>query len=239
MTRCKGNIVASPDGRRIFVANSNQDTITVINANNRRIIGNVNLRRSLCNVGDRNRHFQPRGLAVTQDNTRLYVTRFLSFTKSGGVEGDDNGEQGVVCRLNINTNSTRIGDYEPAAAIRLAARDTGFTIDANGDQTPDPTSAFPNQLQSIVIRDGYAYLPNIAASPSRPLRFNVDTQAFVNRIDGIGGRETDGGALNLQLGAPLRHGELQGVTDWCIDTRNCYKGEKEGEKCLLKMSPFE
>src|SRR5206468_2281698 len=38
------NIVGSPDGNRIFVANSAQDTITVINALNRTIIGHVDLR---------------------------------------------------------------------------------------------------------------------------------------------------------------------------------------------------
>lgn len=190
------NIVASPDGKRIFVANSVQDTITVINADTRSIIGNVDLRNSLCNVGDRHRHFQPRGLAVTQDSNRLYVTRFLSFTKAKGVQGDDNGKEGVVCRLNINTHSNRIADDVPAEAIALATRDTGFA-DLNGN----PTAAFPNQMQSIVIHDRYAYLPNIAASPSRPLRFDADTQAFVNRIDNIDGKESDGGALNLHLGA--------------------------------------
>jgi YVTN family beta-propeller protein len=190
------NIVISPNGKRVFVANSNQDTITVINAENRTMLGNVDLRHSLCNVGDQNRSFQPRGLAVTQDNQYLYVTRFLSFTKAGGTQGDDNGKEGVVCRLNINTDSTTITDYAPAAAIQLASQDTGFP-DANGKAT----SAFANQLQSIVIRDGHAYLPNIAASPSRPLKFDVDTEAFVNRIDGIGGAEVDGGALNLHLGA--------------------------------------
>jgi YVTN family beta-propeller protein len=90
------NIVASPDGKRIFVANSGQDTITVIDATNQRIIGHVNLRNSVCNNPDRNRHFQPRGLAVTEDNTRLYVTRFLSFTKAGGKQGEDNGKEGLV-----------------------------------------------------------------------------------------------------------------------------------------------
>jgi hypothetical protein len=35
-------------------------------------------------------------------------------------------------------------------------------------------------------------LPNIAASPSDPLRFNVDTQAFLNIIDGVNGNtQTD------------------------------------------------
>ena len=63
------NIVTSPDGLRVFVANSAQDTITVIDATTRAIIGHVDLRNSLANDPDRNRHFQPRGLAVTADNT--------------------------------------------------------------------------------------------------------------------------------------------------------------------------
>ena len=122
------NIVTSPDGKRVFVANSGQDTITVINALTRQIIGQVDLRKSLCNDPNRNRHFQPRGLAVTLDNTRLYVTRFLSFTKDGGVQGDDAGKEGVVCRLNINTSANGVGGYQPAAVIRLGAELTGFAI---------------------------------------------------------------------------------------------------------------
>ena len=47
---------------------------------------------SLANDPDRSRHFQPRGLAVTADSSKLYVTRFLSFTKVGGRQGDDLGK---------------------------------------------------------------------------------------------------------------------------------------------------
>jgi YVTN family beta-propeller protein len=88
------NIVISPDGKRVFVANSSQDTITVINTATRTILGQVNLQNSLCNDPDRSRHFQPRGLAVTANNAQLYVTRFLSFTRPGGKQGTDNGKQG-------------------------------------------------------------------------------------------------------------------------------------------------
>ncbi|MBD0281199.1 MAG: hypothetical protein ICV69_03245 [Thermoleophilaceae bacterium] len=208
------NIVASPDGRRIFVANSSQNTITVIDAQRRRvgrrtiqprIVGDVNLQRSRCNEPDLSRHFQPRGLAVTRNNRRLYVTSFLSFTGPGGRQASDTGKVGIVCRLNINTRSRRIRNYRPAQRIALAPRVTGFQVDANGDGTPDDTSAFPNQLQSIVLRGGQGFLPNIAASPDGPLRFNTSTQAFVNVIDGVNGRrQTDASGTkfrNLQLGA--------------------------------------
>jgi YVTN family beta-propeller protein len=199
------NIVASPDGRRVFVANSGQDTITVIDALRPRIIGNVDLTRGRCAGPDRNRHFQPRGLAVERNSNRLYVTSFLAFTRPGGKQGDDNGRQGVVCRLSIDTESDDIADYRPRTRITLAPQVTGFTIDRDGNGTPDPTTAFPNQLQSIVIHGGQAYLPNIAASPDGPFRFDVSTQAFVNTVSGIRtGRERDGAParfLNLHLGA--------------------------------------
>lgn len=196
------NVVISPDGKRVFVANSGQDTISVINAQTQSLIGQVNLRNSLCNDPDRKRHFQPRGLAVNQDNTRLYVTRFLSFTKIGGKQGKDNGKEGLVCRLNINTNSASISGYVPAKVIKLPAQKTGFkTVDQSGDGVPDESTAFPNQLQSIVIRGSRAYLPNIAASPEGVLQFQNQTQAYVNTIDQIGGAERSLGALNLHLGA--------------------------------------
>src|SRR5439155_1841541 len=67
------------------------------------------------------------------------------------------------------------------------------------------TAAFPNQLQSVVLRGESAYLPNVAASPTGPLRFNLDTHAFVSVIDGANTTSPlDGGPnkfLNLHLGA--------------------------------------
>lgn len=192
------NVVSSPDGKRIYVANSGQDTITVVKADVSfptlpTIIGNVSLGGSACNVGDANRHFQPRGLAVTLDNKQLYVTRFLSFTRAGGVQAANDGKEGVVCRLDIDTSAATIGGsvtgYTP---ITLAARPSGFSGEL----------AYPNQLQSIVIRGNRAYLPNIAAAPAAPLRFNNDTHAFVSFVNGVGSPiQSDGGALNLHLGA--------------------------------------
>lgn len=183
------NIVASPNGRRVYVANSGQDTITVIDGTRRRVrrrilgprlLGHVNLASSRCNRPDSGRHFQPRGLAVTKNNRKLYVTGFLSFTAPGGRQASDSGKVGVVCRVNINTRSRRIATNRPGRRITLSPRVTGFQVDSNGDTVPDDTTAFPNQMQSIVIRGRNAFVPNIAASPDGPLRFNTSTMAFVN-----------------------------------------------------------
>ncbi|MFN8503519.1 beta-propeller fold lactonase family protein [Kouleothrix sp.] len=204
------NIVISPDGNRVFVANSAQDTISVLRTDTNALLGSVNVATTPCNdqtgdnVGDPDYHFQPRGLAVTQDSTRLFVTRFFSFT--GGAapkQATDNGKQGVVCRFSVNTAATSAAAVLSAPSkIALAPQITGFKIDTNADGTPDTdTTAYPNQMQSVVIRGDRAFLPNIAASPTGPLKFNVDTQAFVSQISGVGSAEADGGALNLHLGA--------------------------------------
>ena len=168
------DIVASTDGKRIFVANSSQDTITVIDAvpkaNKRgklvspRVIGGVELRGSGCSL-DPAYHFQPRGMAVSQDSKKLFVTSFFSFVRTGFRQVNDQGRQGIVCRLKINTSSQKIGAYKPAERIGILPRDSGFTVDKDGNGTPDPVFAWPNQMQSIVIRGNQAFLPNIAASP--------------------------------------------------------------------------
>lgn len=195
-------VACSPDGRRVFVANGQQDTITVIDAERRTILGNVDLRNSIANDPDRRRHFQPGALAVSADSTRLYVTRFLSFTRPGGRQGDDLGKEGLVAVLDIKTTSTSIADYKVARVIRLASRSTGFAVPGVTNAAQAETFAFPNQLNSIVIRGDHAYLPNIAASPSGPLRFNLDTHAFVNVIGGVNSTSpVDLGAINLHLGA--------------------------------------
>jgi YVTN family beta-propeller protein len=204
------NVVASPDAKRVFVANGGQDTITVINVTDGSVVGHLDLRDSLCNDPDRNRHFQPRGLAVTADSTRLYVTRFFSFVRTGGVQATDEGRTGLVCQLRIDTSSDRMEDYSPVRAIDLPPQETGFNVDSTGDGIPDATSAFPNQLQSIVIHGDAAYLPNIAASPAGPLRFDVSPQSFVNVVGGVDGDAArHAGAINLNLGARIPEADKQ------------------------------
>jgi YVTN family beta-propeller protein len=203
------NVVVSPNGRRVYVANSGQDTITVIDGTKPRrkrgVIGHVNLKSSVCNDPDRTRHFQPRGLAVSKNNRRVLVTSFFSWVRPGGQQASDAGREGIVCRLNVSSRSKRIRSYRARSKVAIVPQLTGFTVDSTGDGVPDPTGAFPNQMQSIVIRGNQAYLPSIAASPSGPLRFNVDTQAFVNVLDGASsGTTRDASAakfVNLHLGA--------------------------------------
>src|SRR6185369_5724737 len=117
-------------------------------------------------------------------------------------QGDDLGKEGLVTVLDINTSSTLITGYQVARNVTLAPRVTGFKFPGLTNPPAPDTLAFPNQLQSIVIRGDRAYLPNIAASPTGPLRFNLDTHAFVNVIGGVSNTSpTDLTVTNLHLGA--------------------------------------
>lgn len=189
------SVVVSPDGRRVFVANSSQDTITWIDAKSNAILGTFDLRSSACNNPDHERHFQPGALAVTEDSRYLLVTRYLSFTSQGGVQRNDMGKEGVVCRLSVDTLSTSGARLSNPVVVRMAPQNSGFL-----DQKGNVTYAFPNQLQSIVVHGNAAYLPNVAASPSGPLYYQTDTQAFVNAVGNVEGNPSDGGEINLHLG---------------------------------------
>ena len=111
---------------------------------------------------------------------------------SGG-SGLDQGSEGKVFVLSTTDDSQIQG------VITLAAHDTGFAADrtAFGGSDKDPTFAYPNQLQSIVLKNGRGYLPNVAASPEGPVKFNVDTQAFLSVFDVAAKSELPGGTINL------------------------------------------
>jgi len=189
-------MVTTPDGKFLFVANSSQNTISIFDLSAARLISSYSIDKSSCNEPDKSRNFQPSALSITPGGKYLYATRFLSFTTVGGQQASDVGKEGVVCRLTIRPDETGDKILGDPLQIRLIPRDSGFKDSAGTERL-----AFPNQLQSIVIRGNTAYIPNIAASPSAPLYYATATQAFVNMIDGTEAEPTDVGALNLHLGA--------------------------------------
>src|SRR5215217_4912009 len=150
------NIVSSTDGRRVYVANSSQDSISVIDATRRtkkngkrispRLLGGVALRGSACSP-DADLHFQPRGLAVTRNSKKLFVTSLFAFNRQGHRQVDDQGRQGIVCRIKINTRAKKgkLG-AKPSGRIAILPRDTGFAVDKNLDNVADPVFAWPNQM---------------------------------------------------------------------------------------------
>ena len=181
-------IALTPDGTRAYVANSASNNVSVLDLAARTVLATIPIPG-----------VQPRGVAITNNNGGqgaqfVYVTQFLSQPTAAGKPGQDQGSEGKIFVLSTADNAQIQG------VISLSAHDTGFTADRTkfGGTENDPTFAYPNQLQSIVLKNGRGYLPNIAASPEGPVKFNVDTQAFLSVFDVAAKSELPGGTINLQ-----------------------------------------
>jgi YVTN family beta-propeller protein len=181
-------VALTPDGSLAFVADSAGNDVAVIDTTSN-TVAKVILIPGV----------QPRGLAITNNNggqgpQSVFVTQFLSQPTASGGPGLDQGSAGKVFVISTGDLSKVQG------VVTLAAHDTGFAADrtAFGGTAKDPTFAYPNELQSVVIKNGHAYLPNVAASPEAPVKFNVDTQAFLSMFDIASQAELPNGTINLQ-----------------------------------------
>jgi YVTN family beta-propeller protein len=185
-------VAVTPRGGQVYVSNARSNSVSVINARNDHLIDTIE------NVGP-----EPRGLAITDDDDDdgvVYVTQFLSLPLPGKVDGADDAKAGYVTKISAKTNAV-IGQ------IQLdPIPDTGFKAagDALARIPPDPvlfpfrTGAYPNQLNNIAIKGGFAYVPNTGASPNGPVRFNVNTQSLLNVIDRRAGTDAHR-TINMHL----------------------------------------
>ena len=181
-------VALTPDGSQAFVADSAGDDVAVIDTASN-TVSKVILIPGV----------QPRGIAISNNNggqgpQLVYVTQVLSQPTATGGPGQDQGSQGKVFIISTADLSKIQG------VITLAAHNSGFAADrkAFGGTLTDTTFAYPNQLQSVVLKDGHGYLPNVAASPEGPVKFNVDTQAFLSVFDAASQAELPNGTINLQ-----------------------------------------
>ncbi len=180
-------VALTPDGSRAYVTNSASNTVSVIDTATNAVVATINIPG-----------VQPRGIAITNNNAGtgqqfVYVTQFLSQPTASGEVNLDQGSEGKVFVLSTTD------DAQIQGVITLAAHDSGFAADRTkfGGTDKDPTFAYPNQLQAIVLKNGRGYLPNVAASPEGPVKFNVDTQAFLSVFDVAAKSELSGGTINL------------------------------------------
>jgi YVTN family beta-propeller protein len=202
----------TPNGTRLFVANFTGGTVSVIDTAARAVVQTVPV------------DGRPFAVAITNDNDKkdddetVFVTQFFSELIAGKEEPFDDARQGVVWAFPS-------GALNPIAKITLSPLATsGFTADrskfCNGTTDPDPHSevycpsptitdptnpaiamdpqgAYPNLLQSAVIRGHQLYLPNIGAAPEPPVKFNVNVQALVHVVDTTEGTEQTDRHVNL------------------------------------------
>ncbi len=171
----------TPDGKRLYVANQSSDTVSVIRTSNDKVV------KTIKNVGPK-----PHAIAITADGEKVYVTQFLAQVPANDPrpltqsEGADDGREGRVTVIDRGTNEV-IGTVvlKPLANVGDAFRSDGNTL-AREPLTmvfDNVVGAFPNLLESIVIKDDIAYIPNTCSSPNGPFRFNVNVQSCLSTID--------------------------------------------------------
>jgi YVTN family beta-propeller protein len=191
-------MVMSATGKKLYVTNARSNSVSVIDTTTNTVT------KTITNVGQ-----EPRGIAITPvasgadaDQT-IFVTNFLALPANGAIDGADNAKVGWVTVISGATNSVT------GQVMLNPIADTGFK--AAGDAlkhiaapaapaTADftfTTGAYPNQLNAIAIRNGFAYVPNTAASPNGPIRFNVNEQSLVHVID-LGSKTDAGQTINMQ-----------------------------------------
>jgi uncharacterized protein (TIGR03437 family) len=191
-------IVETASGNYLYVTNIGSGTVSVIDTRVNQVVNTIS------NVGP-----LPRGIAITHGsgltdaNQVVYVTNFLALPNGNNPDGFDNAKSGFVTAISVATNSV-IGTIQlnPVA-------NTGFDADGNALQHIAPpanpattdfnivTGAYPNQLNTIATKGNFAYVPNTAASPNGPVRFNVNVQSLVNVIN-LNTNQDAGQTINMQ-----------------------------------------
>ena len=201
----------TPDGKKLYVANARSNDVSVINTKNLRVADTID------DVG-----LEPRGVAITSgedgedDDAKVYVTQFLGVDRPGVLIGRDDYKEGRVTV--ISAEDDKVIGQVVLNPIASGFKSNGSVLDHVAPTDPAtftfPTQAFPNQLNSIVIKGNRAYVPNTGASPDGPVRFNVNVQALLSVIDIRSDQEGQAGGasqtinmnrgINFEPGAPNR-----------------------------------
>ena len=193
-------LALTPNGDKLYCANARSNDVSVIDTDELKVIRTLD-------AGD-GVGLEPRALAVTNDgdgsdkDEKLYVASFLAVDKAGKTIGADDYKEAHVSVFSTKKDRfLRTVVLNPLANVGFNANGNALGGIAPGANFDQPTGAFPNQLNSIVIKGDHAYLPNTAASPNGPVRFNVNVQAFLSVIDLD--TDTEGATINMNKGINL------------------------------------
>ncbi len=199
-------LALTPNGTKLYVTNARSDDISVISTATNTVIRTIRLQAPVpcpeCPPCPTCPLFEPRGVAITSDgdgddaDEKVYVTQFNSVDRPGTIIGADDYKEGRVLVISAASDTVaRTVVLAPMAntgfkskGSALACKIKGATDPTCVTNAPDnsfTTGAFPNSLNAIAIKGNRAYLPNNAASPDGPFRFNVNVQAFLNVVDTV------------------------------------------------------
>lgn len=157
-------------GTRAYVANWNDGTLSVVDTSTMAVVRTVDLNAALVATGflgdvkPRAALAHPRSVAI--GDGVLYVTEFFAQQaepESTDGSNSDTHKVGIVYKITLP-------DWSVSTIQLSALSDMGFKDDKNA-----VAGCYPNQLQSIAINNGYAYVLSVCASPKGPLGVKLTT----------------------------------------------------------------
>ncbi|MET0594612.1 MAG: hypothetical protein ABW133_18070, partial [Polyangiaceae bacterium] len=179
-------IALSPSGRRAYVTNWTDGTVSVLDTSSLQVLSTIDLNAPLVQTGylgdvaPRPALAHPRSIVVTNDadnddnDESLYVTEYFGQQTEAELADGSNSDTrkvGIVYRVKLADHSVK--------TIRLAPlTDMGFK-----DDKGVAAGCYPNQLQSIALNGSFAYVVSVCASPKGPLGAKVTTTACTDVAD--------------------------------------------------------
>jgi hypothetical protein len=171
-------IALSPSGKRGFVANWVDGTVTEFDTRSLEVKYTIDLNAALVQTGylgdveSRPALAHPRSVALSNDgddeddDEALFVTEY--FGQQGEQEKSDGSNAdtfkvGLVYRIALSDREVTTIEYGSLS-------DMGFK-DANGKAA----GCYPNQVQSIALHGPFAYVVSVCASPEGPLGIKATT----------------------------------------------------------------
>src|SRR5256885_2179390 len=184
-------IAISRNDKLIWTVNPGDDSVSVFRPDN-------NTRITKITVGD-----EPQSVALTPDGQYAYVANAAAGTVSVILIDDPAwGTFSATLITHLVTGAEPWNVVTSPDGLRVFVANSGQDTITVINASTRTILGHVDLRNSIVQRGNWGYLPNIGASPSRPLRFNLDTHALVSQIGAVNSASpTDLGALNLPLGA--------------------------------------
>lgn len=195
-------VLFTPDGSKLYCANMSSNDVSVIQTSNLQVV------KTIPNVGQ-----NPRGLTIA--NGKLYVTQWIAQPRSNDPrpqdqkEGRDDGHEGRVTVISTaNDSVVKQLVLNPLPPNKVGFKSSGSTLDkrppikdaAGKDIFDFDTGCFPNELQNIAVKGGFAYVPGIGSSPNGPFRFNVNCQSTLSVINLANDNEDQAKTINMNFG---------------------------------------
>ena len=180
------SIALSPTGRRAYVTNWTDGTVSEIDTAAMTVVSTIDLNAALVQTGylgdvvPRPALAHPRSLVVTNDadaddnDESLYVTEYFGQqTEAEAADGSnsDTRKVGIVYKIGLAGHAVRTIRLGPLA-------DMGFK-----DERGVAAGCYPNQVQSIALNGSFAYVVSVCASPKGPLGVKATTTVCTDVAD--------------------------------------------------------